>query len=43
MLTMAEEAFIGGTGRGQSSIIWLTAGALYLLYKPIELWLFGGR
>jgi hypothetical protein len=25
-----------------SSIIWLVAGALYLLYQPIKLWLFGG-
>jgi serine/threonine protein kinase len=26
-----------------SSIIWLAAGAIYLLYQPIKLWLFGGR
>jgi hypothetical protein len=26
-----------------SSIIWLTLGLIYLLYQPIELWLFGGR
>jgi serine/threonine protein kinase len=26
-----------------SSTIWLAAGAIYLLYQPIKLWLFGGR
>ncbi len=26
-----------------SSMIWLAAGALYLLYQPIKLWLFGDR
>jgi hypothetical protein len=26
-----------------SSIVWLTAGAIYLLYQPVELWLFGGK
>jgi hypothetical protein len=26
-----------------SSMIWLAAGAIYLLYQPIKLWLFGGR
>ena len=26
-----------------SSMIWLAAGAIYLLYQPINLWLFGGR
>ncbi|HUE00735.1 MAG TPA: serine/threonine-protein kinase [Bryobacteraceae bacterium] len=26
-----------------SSLMWLTAGALYLLYLPIKLWFFGGR
>jgi serine/threonine protein kinase len=25
-----------------SSMIWLAAGAIYLLYQPIKLWLFGG-
>ena len=26
-----------------SSILWLAAGAIYLLYQPIKVWLFGGR
>jgi hypothetical protein len=26
-----------------SSIIWLTAGAIYLAYQPIKLWFFGAR
>jgi len=26
-----------------SSTVWLAAGALYLIYQPIKLWLFGGR
>src|SRR5450631_1766640 len=26
-----------------SSMIWLAAGAIYLLYQPIKLWLFAGR
>jgi serine/threonine protein kinase len=26
-----------------SSIVWLTAGVIYFLYQPVELWLFGGR
>ena len=26
-----------------SSMIWLAAGAVYLVYQPIKLWLFGGR
>jgi hypothetical protein len=26
-----------------SSIIWLAAGAIYLMYQPIKLWLSGGR
>src|SRR5262249_1383663 len=26
-----------------SSMIWLAAGALYLLFEPIKLWLSGGR
>jgi serine/threonine protein kinase len=26
-----------------SSLIWLAAGALYLMYQPIKLWLFGAR
>jgi serine/threonine protein kinase len=26
-----------------SSIIWLTAGAIYLVYQPIKLWFFGAR
>ncbi len=26
-----------------SSMIWLAAGAIYLIYEPIKLWLFGGR
>ena len=26
-----------------SSIIWLALGALYLLYQPLKLWIFGGR
>jgi serine/threonine protein kinase len=26
-----------------SSMIWLAVGAIYLLYQPIKLWLFGGR
>ena len=26
-----------------SSMIWLAAGAVYLLYQPIKLWLFGAR
>ena len=26
-----------------SSMIWLAAGAIYLLYQPIKLWLFGAR
>ena len=26
-----------------SSMIWLAAGAIYLLYQPIKLWLFGVR
>ncbi len=26
-----------------SSMVWLAAGAIYLLYQPIKLWLFGGR
>jgi serine/threonine protein kinase len=26
-----------------SSTIWLALGAMYLLYEPIKLWLFGGR
>jgi serine/threonine protein kinase len=26
-----------------SSMLWLAAGAIYLLYQPISLWLFGGR
>jgi serine/threonine protein kinase len=26
-----------------SSMLWLAAGAIYLLYQPIKLWLFGGR
>jgi len=26
-----------------SSMLWLAAGALYLLYQPVKLWLFGGR
>lgn len=26
-----------------SSMIWLAAGAIYLIYQPIKLWLFGGR
>ncbi|MGO9009904.1 MAG: serine/threonine-protein kinase [Bryobacteraceae bacterium] len=26
-----------------SSMIWLTAGAIYLLYEPVRLWLFGAR
>ena len=25
-----------------SSIVWLTAGAIYLFYQPVRLWLFGG-
>ena len=26
-----------------SSMIWLAAGAIYLMYQPIKLWLSGGR
>jgi hypothetical protein len=26
-----------------SSMIWLAAAAIYLLYQPLKLWLFGGR
>ena len=26
-----------------SSMIWLAAGAIYLIYQPIKLWLFGAR
>lgn len=26
-----------------SSIVWLAAGLIYLLYQPVQLWLFGGR
>jgi hypothetical protein len=26
-----------------SSMLWLAAGAIYLLYQPIKIWLFGGR
>jgi hypothetical protein len=26
-----------------SSMIWLAAGAIYLVYQPIKLWLFGAR
>jgi hypothetical protein len=26
-----------------SSMLWLAAGTIYLLYEPIKLWLFGGR
>ena len=26
-----------------SSMIWLAAGAIYLLYQPVKLWLLGGR
>jgi hypothetical protein len=26
-----------------SSMLWLAAGAIYLLYEPIKLWLFGAR
>jgi hypothetical protein len=26
-----------------SSMIWLAAGAMYLMYQPIKLWLFGAR
>jgi len=26
-----------------SSMLWLAAGTIYLLYQPIKLWLFGGR
>ncbi len=26
-----------------SSMLWLGAGAIYLLYQPLKLWLFGGR
>jgi hypothetical protein len=26
-----------------SSMLWLAAGAIYLLYQPIKLWLFGGH
>ena len=26
-----------------SSMIWLAAGVIYLLYEPIRVWLLGGR
>jgi hypothetical protein len=26
-----------------SSILWLAAGAIYLIYQPLKLWLFGAR
>jgi hypothetical protein len=26
-----------------SSMVWLTAGAIYLMYQPLRVWLFGGR
>ena len=42
-LDRTPEVRITARALSVSSILWLAAGVLYLIYQPIKLWLFGGR
>jgi len=42
-LDRTPEVRITARAFSTSSIIWLAAGAIYLIYQPIKLWLFGAR
>ena len=42
-LDRTPEVRITARALSVSSMIWLAAGALYLLYQPIKLWFFGSR